>query len=63
MHARIFPRPLKAKQALSFIGSLVELPKLAMLGPTERHFRVLEMVVEELSRPEATYFIRFIPLL
>ena len=55
-HSRVFPKPLKPKQALAFVGSLVMLDEVALLSPTERHLTAMESVVAELSHPAGNLF-------
>ena len=55
-HGRVFPRPLKAKQALAFVERLIALDEVAILLPTERHFTVLETVVADLSHSAGNLF-------
>lgn len=55
-HGRVFPKPLKAREALTFVGSLTAMEETAILTPTERHFSALEAVVAELGRPSGNLF-------
>ena len=55
-HFRVFPTPLKPKQALTFVGALIAADETAILWPTERHFRVLESVVAEIGHPTGNLF-------
>jgi uncharacterized protein len=55
-HARVFPKPLRAPEALTFVGSLAGVEEAAILTPTERHFSALETVVAELGRPAGNLF-------
>jgi len=55
-HSRVFPKPLKAREALAFVGSLAEAGEVVMLASTERHLIALEAVVEELGRPAGNLF-------
>ena len=55
-HRRVFPKPLKANQALGFIDRLIALDEVAVLAPTDRHFTVLQTVVEDIGFPEGNLF-------
>ena len=55
-HPRVFPRPLSAAEALSFLASLIELPQVHVLIPTERHFKVLQEVLAGLPRVAGNFF-------
>ena len=55
-HHRVFPRPLKATQALRFIEGIVRLDQVALLAPTDRHFTVLNEIVHELGHPAGNLF-------
>jgi uncharacterized protein len=55
-HYRVFPRPIKPKQALSFVGALLGGDEVAILAPTGRHLEVLESVVAELGHPAGNLF-------
>ena len=55
-HRNVFPRPLRAKQALQFIATFTTLEEVAILAPTERHFEVLQQVVEDLGHPSGSVF-------
>jgi toxin-antitoxin system PIN domain toxin len=55
-HRRVFPKPLKAKDALQFIASFAALEEVVMLAPTERHFTTLQKVTDELGRPSGNLF-------
>src|SRR6266705_2066568 len=55
-HGRVFPKPLKPKQALAFVASLATLEEVAILTPTDRHLAVLDGVVGELNHPGGNLF-------
>lgn len=55
-HGRVFPRPLKAKQALAFIDSLLGLDEVAVLIETDRHFSLLATIVADLGHPAGNLF-------
>ena len=55
-HHRVFPKPLKAKQALTFVDALTAHEEVIMLAPTDRHSATLAMVVEELGHPSGNLF-------
>ena len=55
-HRRVFPKPLKAKQALAFVDGLLALDEVAVLTPTDRHFAVLNAVVGDVGHPAGNLF-------
>jgi toxin-antitoxin system PIN domain toxin len=55
-HFRVFPKPLKAKQALDFIVRLTSIEELAILTATHRHLEVLTHVIAGLSHPAGNLF-------
>ena len=55
-HSRVFPKPLKPRQALDFIANLVSRDEVAILGATGRHMEVLEGVVGGLAHPAGNLF-------
>jgi uncharacterized protein len=55
-HARVFPKPLRAKQALAFMGALLALDQVTVLTPTERHLAVLEDLTSQLAHPAGNLF-------
>jgi len=55
-HGRVFPKPLKAKQALAFLEPLLALEEVTVLVETDRHFHLLERTTEELSHPAGNLF-------
>jgi uncharacterized protein len=55
-HARVFPLPLKARQALSFVSSLTQLDNVTLLAPTLRHAEVLQTVMKDLQQPAGNLF-------
>lgn len=55
-HPRVFPKPLKAGQAIRFADNLIQCESLSLLTPTARHFHVLQQTLTELSRPAGNLF-------
>jgi toxin-antitoxin system PIN domain toxin len=55
-HARVFPKPLTAPQALEFAAALTAPEEVAILVPTARHLPVLVTVVNELGHPAGNLF-------
>jgi len=55
-HARVFPKPLAASQALRFLSVLLEREEVSVLVPTGRHRAVLEATLGELSQPAGNLF-------
>ena len=55
-HHRVFPKPLRPRQALEFVSALASLDHVATLGPTDRHAAILETVVAGLNHPAGNLF-------
>jgi uncharacterized protein len=55
-HRRVFRVPLKARQALDFVGSLVRLDELTVLAPTQRHLETLGSICRKISAPSGNLF-------
>ena len=55
-HRNVFPKPLKAAQALAYVSGLIALEEVAILTPSGRHLAALEAVVSELSQPQGNLF-------
>lgn len=55
-HNRVFPNPLKAKQALDFVERLLALEEVIILTATDRHLDVLRAVIAELGHPAGNLF-------
>ena len=55
-HGRVFPKPLPAKHALTFVGRLLALDEIMILKPTDRHLAILETIAGELGHPEGNLF-------
>ena len=55
-HARVFPCPLQATQALTFLKSLFANDSLTILSPTERHVEMLAQTVQEMSHAAGNIF-------
>jgi predicted nucleic acid-binding protein len=55
-HARVFPQPLNARQALDFLSPLLESDLVSLLSPTERHRRVMTETTSEFGAPAGNLF-------
>jgi toxin-antitoxin system PIN domain toxin len=55
-HARVFPKPLKAKQALAYVHQIASLEEVVILAPAARHLDALMATVAELSHPAGNLF-------
>ena len=55
-HPAIFPRPLTAAEALSFLETLLELEPVRLLAPTARHWAALRTVLAGLRHPAGNLF-------
>jgi hypothetical protein len=44
-NARVFPRPLSAREALEIVGGWMELPNVAFVQPQTRHAEILRSLV------------------
>jgi len=55
-HIRVFPKPLKARQALDFIARLTSREEVAILTATGRHMEVLTDIIGGLSHPAGNLF-------
>jgi len=55
-HFRVFPKPLKAKQALDFITGLSSHEEMAILTGTNRHWDVLANVIAGVNHPAGNLF-------
>ena len=55
-HARVFPRPLKADQALAFASALADLDEVSILSATNRHLASLADVLKGLGQPAGNLF-------
>jgi toxin-antitoxin system PIN domain toxin len=55
-HSRVFPKPLKARQALDFVANLLSREEVTLLTATARHMNILESVVSNLGHPAGNLF-------
>jgi len=55
-HPRVFPQPLRASEAISFLDALLSVPNFRVLGATERHWSSLCFLVTELGEPSGNFF-------
>jgi toxin-antitoxin system PIN domain toxin len=55
-HARVFPQPLRASEAVNFLDALLSVPNFRVLGATERHWSSLRALVTELGEPSGNFF-------
>lgn len=55
-HRRVFPRPLKAQEAVQFIAALLGGEEVVLLGPTEHHLAALQHVTSHLGQPAGNIF-------
>ena len=55
-HPRVFPQPLRASEAVSFLDSLLSVSNFRTLGATERHWSCLRAIVTELGEPSGNFF-------
>ena len=55
-HIRVFPKPLKSRQALDFIASLLSREEVAILQPTGRHLQELQDITGKLGQPAGNLF-------
>jgi toxin-antitoxin system PIN domain toxin len=55
-HPKVFPRPLAAAEALSFVRSLLESQAFEVLAAGEKHWHALGEVVAGLRRPSGNLF-------
>lgn len=55
-HARVFPKPLKPKQAVAYVEQFTSLEEIAILSATNRHAEALTLTVAELSHPGGNLF-------
>lgn len=46
-HRSVFPRPLRVREAWSFVAAVLDSPGVEVLGPTDRHPDVLAELVAE----------------
>lgn len=47
-HHKVFPRPLKASNALAFLGAVLDRPGVSVLSAGPNHWRMLEQVLSEM---------------
>jgi toxin-antitoxin system PIN domain toxin len=55
-HSRVFPKPLKPKQALEFVETFTSLDEVTILTATNRHAGALANTVSELTHPGGNLF-------
>lgn len=55
-HPRVFPAPLTARDALSFLRPMLTSPRFAVLSAGPRHWPVLSEVAAELRSPSGNLF-------
>jgi uncharacterized protein len=55
-HSRVFPQPLRASQAVSFLDALFCVRNFQILGATPRHWESLRGLVAELGEPSGNFF-------
>jgi toxin-antitoxin system PIN domain toxin len=55
-HARVFPKPSRASEALKFLDALVSLANFRVLGATQNHWKSLHALVRELGQPAGNFF-------
>lgn len=55
-HPAVFPRPLSAVEALTFLDALLEQDGFRLLAASRRHWETLRAVVAELHHPAGNLF-------
>ena len=55
-HPAVFPRPLSAVEALSFLDALLEPERFRLLSASTRHWDVLRAVLADLHHPAGNLF-------
>ena len=55
-HPKVFPRPLSGQQAMEFLKPFLTVPAFSITAPGERHWSVLERMVEEMTHPAGNLF-------
>ena len=55
-HPRVFPQPLRAPEAVSFLDALFSIQNFRILGASERHWSSLCALVTELGEPSGNFF-------
>ena len=55
-HAKVFPRPLSWQQAMEFIRPFLAASSFQIITAEERHWTLLEQVLEELTYPAGNLF-------
>jgi toxin-antitoxin system PIN domain toxin len=55
-HPRVFPKPLRASEALKFLDALISIANFKILGATQNHWKSLEALVGELGQPAGNFF-------
>jgi toxin-antitoxin system PIN domain toxin len=55
-HPRVFPKPLRASEALKFLDALISTGNFKILGATQNHWKSLQALVRELGQPAGNFF-------
>ena len=55
-HSRVFPKPLKPRQALAYVEHFTGLDEVTILAATNRHAMALAKTVDELAHPGGNLF-------
>ena len=55
-HPRVFPQPLRASEAVSFLDALFCVRNFQILGATDTHWESLRGLVRELGEPSGNFF-------
>lgn len=55
-HARVFPRPLQASEALAFLHAVLDVPSLSMISAGPNHLLNLSRVMKGLHAPVGNLF-------
>ena len=55
-HARVFPRPLSAREACRYLATLLDGDEVSILTPTDRHWELLQRTTQELAHPAGNLF-------
>jgi len=55
-HARVFPKPLTARQAFDFLTPLLDSELVTVLRPTARHRQLMQETIEKFGKPAGNIF-------
>jgi uncharacterized protein len=55
-HPRVFPKPLRASEALKFLDALVSVANFRLLSGTQNHWESLHALVAEVGQPAGNFF-------